>query len=196
MVWAQNVGQQRMGVLAGDRLLLFGPSGLLIVRLDVPFKSKAVSATGAFVGLAGRTACLLQASHLALIDVVSGDVKTFPLKDITEGRGAVQAALDGLMVYVTGPKGILCVNARTRQSAFTASWPAALAPGKAQARNADAQGVTYALHWLQHQAGGRTVLLPLLNRAYKGVLYARVSRWRIAALAARDTRAADGRREE
>jgi hypothetical protein len=94
--------------------------------------------------MAGRTACFLDSGGLQLVDIVRGEahrVEVDPVlrRDLRSGAGKrfvvpaagaprrqairLQAAVDGPLVYVTGPGGIMCVNARLRRKVLAVAWP-------------------------------------------------------------------------
>ncbi|MBN2475529.1 MAG: PQQ-binding-like beta-propeller repeat protein [Pirellulales bacterium] len=132
VAWASNVqqGMPRRAVLLEDRLLLFDQSGAMqIVPTDLPLAGKRVASGGQFLGLAGRTVCMLTGHQLTFVDVTDGRSKSFDLNEIVGGGALtpVQATLDGPWVYAIGPGGILCVNAITARRAFKADWPAEVA---------------------------------------------------------------------
>ncbi len=145
VAWASNVqqGMPRRACLMDRRLLLFDQSGLQVIRTDLPLAGKRIHASGQFVGMAGRIACLLSGTQLQLIDVVEGTSQQFDLREIAGGTSPtggsygspigtvpIQATLDGSWVYATGPGGILCVSAITARRALKADWPAGLWPEK------------------------------------------------------------------
>ena len=139
-------------------LLLFGSSGLQVVRTDLPLTSRPVGQPGVILGMSGRTACLLTGSQLVMVNVASGATNQYNLADSMSGQPQtaeallarahhlvsspgqpaiptsvpvpLQVALDGPMAYVTRGQGVLAINVGTGQRAFEAPWPDALAPPK------------------------------------------------------------------
>ncbi|MBN1809348.1 MAG: PQQ-binding-like beta-propeller repeat protein [Planctomycetes bacterium] len=114
----------RTAVLAGHRLLLFG-DGLLILDLDMPLKGRHVDCSGMFIGMAGPTACLVSATSLRTVNVDDGSTYAYDLKDVTGGSSVIRvaAAVDGPLVYVAGPNGILCFNVGMKSVVFLEPWP-------------------------------------------------------------------------
>jgi hypothetical protein len=97
-----------------------------VLHLDLPLAGRRFSVSGTFVEIAGgRTACVLGPEALVSIDLVESTVLSCDLTEIAEGEALVslQATVDGPHVYVTGPGGVACLNARTHQIVFKASWP-------------------------------------------------------------------------
>jgi len=190
VVWAYGQsGQPRLGHVLGDRLLLFGQNGLLVVPLDLPLAGKRYSLSGTFVGMAGHVACLLQAGVLQTVDVTSGATRTYSLQEITRGQAnaRLQATVDGSLVYVTGPGGILCVNAKTNQRVFNVPWPKVLGP----VQPSTAQH--YAYQWqgvMAYHSHGQGPCIPMADSVGKGALYATVTPTRVVALVEREP---DGR---
>ena len=135
VVWASAWRQPRLGVLDGGRLLLFWHSKLLVLDLDLPLKGREIGVSGTFVGTAGRVVCMLQNGQLALGDMKTGNVKTYGLAEVVAGQRnpRLDACVDGPHVYVSGPGGILCVNARAGLRVAFSAWPELVAPGKGAA---------------------------------------------------------------
>ena len=138
-------GQLRFGVLAGARLVLFNNQAMRTVRLDLPFSGGGVGGNGTFIGLSGRRACLLNGFSLALIDLDTSAVENVPLDvgvqpntsviGVPSVAGAyepvaasVQAAVDGLTIIVSGPRGIARYNARSGARIELSPWPAGIVP--------------------------------------------------------------------
>ena len=126
VVWAAlaKSGTPRHAELIDRLLLLFDPSGIQIIDTDLPLASKRVEVTGQFVGMAGRIACLAAGSQLSLIDVTDGTLKQCSVQEVAgKALAPFQAAVDGPLVYLTGPGGIACVKAATAEQVFHATWP-------------------------------------------------------------------------
>ncbi len=191
VLWASNLRQGTPGraELMDRRLLLFDSSGLQIVPTDLPLAGKRVSVDGQPVGMAGRIACLVSGNRLQFVDVTSGTVKSYDFREVASavtsfpGSGPtadvaapprqpipIQTAIDGPMVYVSGPGGIVCVNAITARRAFRADWPAEVAPPP-NVVNPNVPGVH----------------LPTIGRVDRGVLYVLVAPNRVVALRGSDS---------
>ena len=148
VVWAANATAERLALLVGDRVILVSRNEMRILRLDLPLAGKQVSCSGAFVGMAGRTACFLNPSGLTLVDIVRGEAHSVKAdavlrRDLRSSAGKrpagspsgqqavrLQAAIDGPLVYITGPGGVMCVNARLRRKVLAAAWPEGAKPGE------------------------------------------------------------------
>jgi outer membrane protein assembly factor BamB len=205
VVWASQTGQgsPRRGCLLDRWLLLFDQSGFQIVPTDLPLAGKRINVTGQLVGIAGRVVCLLQGSQLYFADVNDGTVKTVGVQEIATGPAPapIQAAMDGPRVYVTGPGGVLCVNAMAGRRAFRADWPAEVAPAPpAAAANPAAPGrsaygppqpvfppgaTPYFPGSTSYSAGAAGVHVPPIARVERGVLYALAAPHRVVALSQR-----------
>lgn len=134
--WAAQVHGVRQAWLVGRWLLLGGgpDASLHVIRTDLPLKGLRLPLQGQFLGTSGRTLCTFEAANqvgvLVMTDLLDGGRRTYPLSELAGPGGvAMQAAIDGPAVYVSGPQGILCVNARTAQRLFLAPWPKSAAPG-------------------------------------------------------------------
>ncbi|MFP4055440.1 MAG: PQQ-binding-like beta-propeller repeat protein [Candidatus Brocadiia bacterium] len=191
VAWADvGEGAARLGVMFGERLLLLGPQGLHVLRLDLPLAARRMPASGTFVGMAGEVACLLQEGGLLFADLGSGETRPYSLEALADGRNhpRIQAAVDGILVYVTGPGGVLCVNARANQRVFQAKWPAGVKvpppPGEPQPRQYLWQGVS------SYLGEGYGPCLPLTDCVADGVLLATLTPRHVVALV---ERGADGR---
>ncbi len=135
-------GQQRFGLLAGPRLLLFQSQSqtLRTVRLDLPFGGGSGSAYGMFVGLAGRRVGMLGPGALSVWDMdadtpASGTSIQLPESALDPQSGRASAspiplsvAVDGALLYVSGPGGLGVYHARSGQRVQKADWPAGLVP--------------------------------------------------------------------
>ncbi len=184
-VWSAGGGgaSPRLGMVRGERLLLFGGSGLYVVPAGLPMGGRRVSVAGTLVGLAGDVACLLENGRLNCVDLASGKVRSCNLAELTGGLGGARlgAALDGPLVYVTGPRGILCADLRTGRKVFSTPWPAALGsqPG------ALVGGESYSHTWRGLTDNNSGECLPLIGRVSGGVLYAAATPSRVVALTGR-----------
>jgi hypothetical protein len=232
-VWAANATAERLGLLVGERVLLVAPNELRALRLDLPLAGKVVACSGAFVGMAGRTACFLDQGGITLVDIVRGESHRFEAGEVsgrrgiqsgpggaapgvrgttTQGAGAVrlQAAVDGPLVYVTGPGGVMCVNARLRRKVLAAAWPEAAKPAEkktklaatpppqpvqtgmshAHMRRMAMSGAVPRQQSIQYHLGGTCVnrgnvygpCLPMVERARDGTLYATPEPSRVVAI--------------
>jgi tetratricopeptide (TPR) repeat protein len=232
-VWAANTVRERLGFLVGERVLLAAPSDLRGLRLDLPLAGKVVACSGAFVGTAGRTACFLDQGGVTLVDIVRGESHRFEAGEVsgrrgiqsgpggaargvrgspTQGAGPVrfQAAIDGPLVYVTGPGGVMCVNARLRRRVLAAAWPEAAKPpekapklaaappplpvqtgmSRAHMRRLAMPHAAVQTTSIQYHLGGTCVkrgnvygpCLPMVERAEGGILYATPAPSRVVAI--------------
>ena len=226
--WAYGLDRNpllRFGLVAGDHLLLFGPNGSHILRLDLPLVGRRSNASGTFVGMAGTVAVLLQGGSLMTTDVATGATRGFDLREVLGGSNPVgranlraeravqaqfdegededvpmaaaapeqrepriQAAVDGVLVYVSGPRGLLCVNARTGNRVFRADWPQGLAarhapPGPLQRPGGGTQYIWQGV--LRYNPEGGGTCLPLVDCVADGVYYATLSPSQVVALVER-----------
>lgn len=213
VAWAASVqqGTSRRAWLTDRALLLMsGQDSLQIVRTDFPLAGKRVSISGRFVGMAGRVMCLVSDEQLDLVDLAEGTTKQYDLGEISSGRlpgVPIQAAVDGPMVYVTGPGGILCVAAITGRRVLKADWPAGVTVAGPDESHSVAEATpqvagastylpprvllpagvsTFALP-TPYQPGGASsyfppVPTPAVSLVDSGVLYATLSPGRIVAL--------------
>lgn len=207
--WAAQVNNVRQAWLL-DNWLLLGSGGanmnLNVMRTDLPLKGVQISLPGQFLGVSGRTLCAIQPLYpngryqpggtLAMTDLPDGSQRSFQLNDLAGPGGApMQAAIDGPAVYVSGPQGILCVNARTAQRLFFAPWPKSIAPKKPRKPPAAAQpeevivleededsGLTISSAPMPYIPGAiyglpgddatlPPVIMPMVARVDRGVLY-------------------------
>jgi len=160
VAWAAKAAQgtAQSGKLYGQRLLLADGSGLRVLHTDLPLAGKQIFATGRWVGMAGPTACFLNGGQLALADIDKGNLKQVDLSTVSKGtlKTQVQVTIDGLLVYVTGPGGVLCVNARTGNRVFHAPWPAELLPHDDQTDRLHASSTGHAGHGRPHAGHGHS----------------------------------------
>lgn len=183
--WAGNACSltPRLGIIHENSLLLFDPGRLLCLRLDLPLAGRQSNVSGTYVGISGRTVCMLSNQTLAFIDPATGNIRTCNLPETTGGNAGarLQAAIDGPLVYVTGPRGILCINARTNQRVFFSAWPEIIAPpGETPPAQ---QSANYNLHGTCISVGGQQgPCIPLVERVEDGVLFATPEPFRVVAL--------------
>ena len=91
------------------------------------------------MGLSGRVACTLNTNSVVnFVDLESGETKKYQPTDILPESGKVpstriQATLQGMLVYLTGQRGIQCVNTRTSEALYSVPWPASVQPEYASA---------------------------------------------------------------
>ena len=193
-------GQLRFGMLAGARLVLFNNQVMRTVRLDLPFSGGGAGVNGTFIALAGRRACLLNGSSLALIDLDSSAVENVTLDvavppntsviGVPSVAGAnepvaasVQAAVDGLTILVSGPRGIARYNTRNGARIESSPWPAGIVPA------AQPMAANDSVNWLPQgrfrnsntgRGGGLETIAAVVSG---GVFYTPVSGSRLVALA-------------
>lgn len=214
VVWAalDRQGVPRQAALVGPWVLLLDPSGISVVRTDLPLGGKRLMVQAALVGVSGRTACLVSGNELLLVDVADGTARRFGLQDQPSPSPyplPVTAVVDGPLVYVSGPRGILCLNARTAQRVFQADWPKDLASAAASSTPSPSSplapspyaatpGVSYVITSSPYGPSsgmavdpyGRRIVPSGVLRVGPGRIYATPSPSRVAAL---KERAADGR---
>ncbi len=132
VLWAR-APHARLGLLCKERLLLMQEGALQVLRLDLPVAARRVNVSGTFIGLAGNRCCFLQGAQLQMVDLASGQSSTCAVDAVHEGAQApwIQACVDGILVYASGPEGIACVNTRTGATVFSAPWPASVRPPRA-----------------------------------------------------------------
>jgi len=173
--------QPRRGAIFDDRLLLFGQHGLLVLRLDLPLGATHVATSGVFIGMSGRIACLLQHGTVVFINVVTGQSKSFSLSEIATGNdhAEVQAAIDGSLVHLTGPQGILCVNAHSASKVLKTPWPEAVAK---LPRTPGSSSVNYQWHGRYYHLNNVHYPAPIVARVTKGGLLTTLGLNRVVAL--------------
>jgi outer membrane protein assembly factor BamB len=185
-------GQTRFGVLEGDRMVLLNGSMLHTVRLDVPFSGGVQNANGIFIGVAGRRACLLTESGLAFCDSESVGISNIAISEPAEPDAPwasvpattfpVQAAIDGLLVHVSGPDGIATYHSRTGERLQKTPWPANVVPPP-QPVTAGRQSNYFAQgRYTYDQNGNMAGMETITARVRDGVLYTPVSSSRLVAL--------------
>jgi tetratricopeptide (TPR) repeat protein len=120
-------GQPRLGIMSGDRLLLAGAQGSLLLPLDLPLSGTPASVDGTFIGLHGSHACFLDAGELMSLDMQTGEVQQSPVESVrgeqTASGARLGGVIDGAVAYVTGPAGIRGINVVTGRRIFDAAWP-------------------------------------------------------------------------
>ncbi|MHC4202684.1 MAG: hypothetical protein ACYSU0_22050, partial [Planctomycetota bacterium] len=162
----------------------FTQQSLFVLDLELPLHARQINVAGTFVGVSGRVACLLNQGSLVLADMTTGGTKTYGLQEVSGGQpyARVGACVDGPHVYVTGPGGIVCVNARAALRLAYSPWPKAVVP----AAGAAAQSVQYYPQGVMTYANNRQgPCMPLVDRVADGVLYATPTPWRVVALVER-----------
>ena len=190
VVWASSAlqGQPRVGRLIDDRLVLQGPEGLLILRTDLPLAGKQTPNYGRFLGLAGTTACMLAGKVLHLVNTNTGEAVAVTLNDLGGGSTPIDAFLDGPLVYVTGPGGIVGVNATTNQQVFHTAWPKGATPDTVAPVTPPAVGyvgggqIAYPQQQIQYDEFGQPILQAAHGGVGQGRLYALVSPTRLVSL--------------
>ena len=128
VVWAAESQRNPFcsAILLGEKLLLLGESGLRVLRTDLPFSVQCATVNGAWIGMAGNTACLLNENNLLLVDIAGpgSEGKTCQIED-----GPFQVIMDGPVIYLTTPKGIQCIKSRSGERVFdVVEWPAGAVP--------------------------------------------------------------------
>jgi len=103
VTWAAQAedGSPREAMLVDRWLLLFGPSGLQVVRTDLPLTSRPVGQQGVFLGLSGRTACLLTEDRLTTVNLTTGATRQHDLA--SPAWGQVEAMEQMLATGARGP---------------------------------------------------------------------------------------------
>lgn len=193
--WAMgdaNSGQGRFGVLDGDRMVLLNGSTLNTVRLDLPFGGGVRNASGIFIGIAGRRACMLNHETLQLCDTESPAVSNIPISNPENESTpnaprqaaaiSVQAALDGMLIHVSGPDGIATYHARTGALIQRSPWPANVAPPP-QPVPASRMAQYFPQGRFTYDSNGRTGGIETITATVRdGVLYTPVTPSRLVAL--------------
>ncbi|MCB1229097.1 MAG: PQQ-binding-like beta-propeller repeat protein [Verrucomicrobiae bacterium] len=110
-------------IVPGDRLLLFGESGLRSISLKLPLASTFLPARGVYLGNSGSEAWFLDGELLRRLDLSSGRSSTLSLAPIQgEGKSA-RAVLSGGRVYAIGDSGIRVHNAWSGELIAAWQWP-------------------------------------------------------------------------
>jgi hypothetical protein len=131
--------------------------------------------------------------RLTAVNVVNGRTRQFPLDAIAGGESSprICVAVDGPMVYLTGPAGVLCVNPATGWELFHALWPKGAGPVPAAAppsgtpsrARAGWPGTPARTSLYRALYGGRSPsTFPKPDCVADGVLYATPLPWRVVAL--------------
>ncbi|MBM4037507.1 MAG: hypothetical protein FJ290_03250 [Planctomycetes bacterium] len=195
VAWAAGEHRgDKFGLLTGGQLMLCGPDrGIHILSLDLPVGARTIpDVTGTFIGLAGHIACVFADTQLTLADTRNGTVRTYGLgslvKDAREPR--LHLALDGTMVYATGPEGILCLNAATCERVFQVGWPGGIAvrprtPPQPLGPGHERDRPNWVYYW-QGVVEDEANCVPMANCVSGGTLYATLSPCHLAALVERE----------
>jgi tetratricopeptide (TPR) repeat protein len=183
-VWAarQHRNSARLGRLHRGYLVLCGDSGMSIIRTDLPVGGKSVPVQGTLVGFSGRSACVLGANALICVDLETGKCSSLTLTEVSGGRAdaCLDAAIDGPVIYVTGPRGILCADVAGAKKIFNAPWPSSVVNGNA------APVVSSKAYSWRGMIGGGLNCRRTIGSVIDGVLYARLSDSRVAAFTGRN----------
>jgi outer membrane protein assembly factor BamB len=133
--WAANAqrGTLSYAELQGSRVLLYQNYTVHTVELDLPLATKTNGLVGYLFGKVGRTTCTLASSVATFTNLNNASVKSHPLTDLLPVPGKVmsvpiQATTDGLLAYVTGQRGIQCINIKSGELVFQVPWPKSVAP--------------------------------------------------------------------
>lgn len=134
--WASNAqrGTASHARLLDSKLVLFQNGQVQTIDLDVPLAGHTAVAQGILVGLSGRVACMLSTnSDLNFVDLTAGSIRTYQPTEILPEVGKVptvrvHATMQGMLVYLTGQRGIQCVNVRSGEAIFSVPWPANVEP--------------------------------------------------------------------
>lgn len=138
VMWAGNArrGSFSHASFQESRVTLYQNGQIHSVDLELPLSSKTIAGQGFLIGTAGRSACFLtHNSQLNLVDLKTGMANTFQPTEILPKQGSppglsVQAAMDGMLVYLTGQRGIVCVNVKTGERVFGSPWPESIKPAE------------------------------------------------------------------
>ena len=125
VMWAANGqnGQQRDARLYNDTMLLSDPSGLLLVNTHLPLTGKRVHVSGKLIGVVGKTAVSMHSNYLYLTNMTAGTSNSVHLQDLANSNEVpwFDALIDGPFVFVSGPRGIWCINALSSERLFAAT---------------------------------------------------------------------------
>ena len=120
--------------LHGSRVFLFQENSVQVVNLDLPLATQSVAAAGFVFGVDGRVAsCLGPSGAVTFTDLKTTRVKNHDASDLLPPEGQsmpvpIQATTDGLLAYVSGQRGIQCVNTISGQLVYQVPWPKSVEP--------------------------------------------------------------------
>jgi tetratricopeptide (TPR) repeat protein len=136
VMWAGNAqrGSVSYAELKGSRLLLFQNSQVHSVDLDLPLSTKTAAFSGFLFGMSGRVACAVgQNGTCTFTDLRTSRVISHVATDLLPAQGQnmsvpIQATTDGLLAYITGQRGIQCINTKSGEVVFHVPWPKGVKP--------------------------------------------------------------------
>jgi outer membrane protein assembly factor BamB/protein involved in temperature-dependent protein secretion len=182
-------GGPRFAVLQGNRLVLGANDRLSIMDTELPIAGRNVTFVGSYLGYINRVACFIRGNEFVGVDLTSGVRRSYRLDEITGGqqKARVQAMIDGPLLYLTGPQGVLCLNILAAKRAFYAPWPS-----EAQLdlddprlpREADGvdDGTMYLWNGTIVPLGGMARCVTPLGAVSAGRIYTTTTPWRLVAI--------------
>jgi len=187
VVWAAQTSPNasKSARLVGSKLLLFSHGGLQIIQTDLPLKSHRVEASGQLVAVTGYTVCFADPSNLRFVDLRNGSVRQFELAKAkgSSSQPKLNLFADGALIYVTGPHGVLCVNALAARRVFQVPWNKELAAETAVAPATNQTPSSQLPNpYAPHAQPSQLASLQNVGCADGGVVYALVSPTRLVAL--------------
>jgi outer membrane protein assembly factor BamB len=123
--WAEQGWQPIGGAIANGRLLLTMPQLTMALSLDLPLGGSRFDLYGTFVAATGNKAVFHADGAVVCLDMERGTTVSVPLAAVgSGGRNATpEVCLGGTRLYVSGEKGLLCVNPHTQRVVYFAPWP-------------------------------------------------------------------------
>ena len=190
-VWSTNSlnGQPRAASLKGSRLILAAPDRISVLDVALPLTGRNTYINGTYLGCVGHLACFLRANEFCVLDLSRGLRGTFSLSEATGGVGTarVQAVVDGPLVYISGPRAVICFNVLSGRRVFESAWPEGAVldvqdsrvPGQALLVD---QGCQYLWNGIAVPLNQGARCIASIGAVQQGRLYATVSPWRLVAL--------------
>ena len=123
--WAEQGWQPIGGVIANGRLWLSLPQLTMSLSLDLPLGAARFTASGTFIGATNTKAIYQNESGIAILDFARGSDVRVPLDAVGPGgrNAAPEACLAVTRLYLSGEKGLLCVNPHTGRVLYFMPWP-------------------------------------------------------------------------
>ena len=125
VAWAEQNWQPLGGEIVRGRLVLAMPGLVLAPSLALPLGGPRFDPGGTFVGATANRAIFQSNAFLQICDLARGTSVSVPLQQLGLGPTAVipEAVVAGPRVFVTGEKGLLCLNPLTQRVLYFAPWP-------------------------------------------------------------------------
>jgi hypothetical protein len=186
---ASREGHPRFAVLNDNRLMLASNDRISTMDIDLPIAGRNNRTVGTYLGCIGQHVCFLRANEFYSINLVDGRRGYYTLNDVTGGltTSRLQAVIDGPLVYVTGPRGLVCINVLAGKRVFRGPWPEGAELAADDPRwPADAGGVDQSSQYLWNGVSvplsGAARCTPPIGAVFGGTLYVAITPWRVVAI--------------